>query len=113
MKPIKALYPFAVWMLRIAILVVVLPLFYKGVLAFEYKQIGFYIALGFCISSIIIFFGGFTNKHTLTILGGFFLFGLCIYEIIAVKKIELSIQSGLYLLLASVAVLFISSGNKK
>lgn len=113
MKPIKSLYPFAVWMLRLAIIVTVLPLFYKGVLSFEYKQIGFYIALCFCIAAIVVFFGGFSNKSTLTIIGAFLLFGLCIYEMIAVKRFELSISFGLYLLLASVAMLFISSGNKK
>jgi hypothetical protein len=32
---------------------------------------------------------------------------------IAVKRFELSISFGLYFLLASVAMLFISSGNKK
>jgi len=113
MKPIKALYPFALWVLRIAVLVLVYLLFSKTVFAFDYRHLPFFVALVFIIGGLLLFFGGFSNKHTLTIIASALLFIASIYKLIITFSAHPDGGFASVFLLLGVALFFITAGNKK
>ena len=112
MKPVKSLFPLFSWLLRIAILVAVYSRFFHIFKAIDFSSVSFYISAAFSLFSLLLFFGGFSKKHTLTILSGLFIALLSIYQMVQLG-FEINIHLSFYGLLLSASLLFIAVGNKK
>ena len=70
MKPIKALLPVSIWLMRIGLLLFAYSEYFKTFTKFHLDDLGFYIAALFMISAAIIFITGFICRITLTVISG-------------------------------------------
>lgn len=113
MKPAKALFPFAIWMLRISLPVIAYIFFLDTVKTFKFNDLQFYIAAAFTLFSIFLFVGGFMSKHTLTIFSALVLLGISLYEAFYCFFDKLNSSFALFMLIAAAMLLFISIGNKR
>jgi len=113
MKPLKSLYPFALWVLRLAVIILVYLLFFNTVYAFDYKHLPFFVALVFIAGAALLFIGGFSNKHTLTIIAAFLLFISSAYRLIMTFSLRPDVHFASVFLIMGVALFFITAGNKK
>jgi len=113
MKPLKSLYPFALWVLRLAVIILVYLLFSKTAFAFDYRHLPFFVALVFIAGAVLLFIGGFSNKHTLTIIASFLLFIASAYHLIITFSTRPDVHFASVFLLLGVALFFITAGNKK
>lgn len=112
MKPVKSLFPLFSWLLRIAILFAVYSRFFPILKTMDFSSVSFYISAAFSLFALLLFFGGFAKKHTITILSGLFIAALSIYQML---KLGFVINTNLsfYGLMLSGALLFIALGNKR
>jgi hypothetical protein len=113
MKPIKGMYPFAVWLMRIAITVFAIAMFWNSFKTFDFKSISFFVSLIYIVFGVLLLIGGFTSKPTLTIISSIFLFAVSVYKIFTFLKVGFNPEFSIYLLFASVSLFFLSTGNKK
>ena len=117
MKPIKGMYPFAVWLMRIAITVFAIAMFWNSFKTFDFKLILYFcsqnILLIYIVFGVLLLIGGFTSKPTLTIISSVFLFAVSVYKIFTFLKVGFNPEFSIYLLFASVSLFFLTTGNKK
>ncbi|NVO01572.1 MAG: hypothetical protein HXX09_02630 [Bacteroidetes bacterium] len=113
MKPIKGMYPFAVWLMRIAITVFAIAMFWNSLKTFDFKSISFFVSLIYIVFGLLLLIGGFTSKPTLTIISSVFLFAVSVYKIFTFLKVGFNPEFSIYLLFASVSLFFLTTGNKK
>ncbi|MGM0611888.1 MAG: hypothetical protein ACQESM_00105 [Bacteroidota bacterium] len=112
MKPVKSLFPLFSWLIRIAILLAVYTRFFHLLKPMNFSSVSFYIAAAFHLFALLLFFGGFAKKHTLTILSGLIIAGLSIYQILQLGFV-INNNLSFYGLLLSGSLLFVAIGNKK
>lgn len=112
MKPVKSLLPASKWLLRITLLAYLVLLHGKTILNLQYETQPFYIALAFVLFGVLLFAGGFTNKPSLTVISALLLGLLFIYTLYLGFVPEFNFDQILNLLLLSVCLYFVSSGNK-
>ncbi len=112
MSPARSLFPLFTWLLRLVILFAVYTRFAGIIEAFQTDVLVFYIALAYALFATLLFFGGFVKKHTLTIISGFFIAALSVYQMF---RLDFIIGNNLsfYALLATSGLLFVGLGNKK
>jgi hypothetical protein len=82
MKPFKSGKPIAIWFLRIAIIPLVLQLYFTSASTLNLNSIVFYVALVMILCSALIIIDGFLTKPALTIISGLVIFCLSIYKMI-------------------------------
>ena len=112
MKPVKSLIPASRWLLRISLLAYLLLAHGKTLLALQYETQPFYIALAFILFGILLFAGGFTSKPSLTVVSALLLSLLFIYYLYLGFVPKVTMPQVLNLLLLSVCLNFMASGNK-
>ena len=113
MKPAKAFYPFAAWLIRITMLIFTYVFFFETIKALDFRTAEFYIASAFALFSVLVFVGGFLTKPAMTVVSSFFLSGICIYELIINFSKKPDIITLGYLLGISVMLVLFSVGNKR
>jgi hypothetical protein len=111
MKPLKSGLTFANWLLRIALAFLTVICFIDNMKTFNLEELSFYIAALFILSGILIFVGGFSSKPLLTVLSGFIITGLCIYEIILTFSGNISSIANLFVIMA-IGFYFACAGNQ-
>lgn len=113
MEPIKALLPVSVWLMRVGLILYAYVEYFKTFTKFHLDQVGFYIASFFLVFSAIIFVAGFTKKTTLTVVSGFVITLISIYNIIS--NIDKGLDNSLILniLIAGIAIYFLSNPTSK
>jgi len=113
MQPIKALLPVSVWLMRIALILYAYEEYFKTFTKFHLDKVEFYIASFFLIFSAIIFITGFKRRVALTVISGFIITLISIYNIISI--IEGGLDTGLILnfLIASIAIYFLANPSGK
>lgn len=109
----KGLYPVALWLVRLTILLLVYVYFFSTFKTFNLKSIDFFVALAYCLFAVLLFVGGFLSSSTLTIVSGWVIFGVSVYEIVANVNSGLSANNAFFAFFAAVALLFATAGNKK
>lgn len=112
MKPVKNLFLLFLWLLRISILLAIYTRFFHIVKTMDFSSVSFFISAAFSLFALLLFFGGFAKKHTLTILSGFILAALSIYQMVQLG-FEINNNLSFYGLLLSGSLLFVAVGNKK
>jgi hypothetical protein len=111
MRPWKNISGFSSWLIRITVLLLVVSLFLGSLLSLDLQSQAFYFAAGFVMTALFLFFGGFFNKHTVTMISALILFGLSAY-------FAWNNFSGLndifarYALLSAISLSFLANGNK-
>lgn len=113
MKPAKTFYPISQWILRIAILGMSYAFFFNTFLKFNYKTLDFWTNTLMILFSVLIFFGGFSKKHTLTVVSGMLLMLGAIYFIVMYYLNSFSTGSAIYGVFAALGFYFFTAGNKK
>ncbi|HPF00625.1 MAG: hypothetical protein AB7V36_03085 [Bacteroidales bacterium] len=113
MKPAKAFYPFAAWLIRLSMLLFTYVFFFETIRAFDYKSVDFYIASAFALFSVLVLVGGFLSKPAMTVISAFFLCGLSIYQLIISFSDKPDATSVVYMLGISAMLVLFSVGNKK
>ncbi len=111
MKSFTAFSGIARWALRITILLVVFTRYYEDFMAFQLDSFEFYVAAVFIIFGVLLLIGGFLSKHDITVVSGLL---LVIASIIMgfVSFDGITGEFALNLLLGSAALLFVTEGNK-
>lgn len=113
MKPAKAFYPFAAWLVRLSMLLFTYVFFFETIRACDYKTVEFFIASAFALFSVLVFVGGFLSKPAMTVVSAFFLCGLCIYQLIVHFSEKPDATTVVYMLGISAMLVLFSVGNKK
>ena len=113
MKPIKALLPVSIWLMRIGLLLFAYSEYFKTFTKFHLDDLGFYIAALFIISAAIIFITGFICRITLTVISGVVISLISIYNIIDVIDGGLDSFLVINIIIASIAVYFLSNPTCK
>lgn len=111
MKPAKAFYPLAAWLIRLSMLLFSYVFFFDIIQALNVKDVNFYIACAFALFSILLFVGGFLTKPAMTVVSAFFLLGLSIYKLIV--NFGINTNTVVFALAISVSLVLFSVGNKK
>jgi len=112
MKPVKSLLPASRWLLRISVLLYTVLIYGNTILAMQYQTKPFFIAAGMVLFAVLLFAGGFTSKPALTVVSALLmlLLGLYVFYLHFVPAINQG--QAIKLLLLSVSLYFVSSGNK-
>ncbi|MBN2743607.1 hypothetical protein LX69_02249 [Breznakibacter xylanolyticus] len=76
MNPIKSFIPAATWLLRIFVLVLVYQKYFDTFISFSFNGIYYYLVLAMVVMAMVLFVGGFVKKHAMTMIAGFFIFGI-------------------------------------
>lgn len=98
-------------MFRIAILLVVFTLHYDAFMAFKLDSLAFYVAAVYIIFGVLLLIGGFVNKPNLTVLSGLLL--LIVSLLMCFVSFDgITSEFAVYVLLGSVALFFVTDGNK-
>ena len=112
MKPLKSLLQFATWLMRLSVAFFVMLNFLHTLKLLEFKSIQFYIALVFSLFSVLLIIGGFLSKPALTVFSGIMLFFASVYEIVILSSAGVTVELGMYAVIATTALYFVAAGNK-
>ncbi len=110
MKPVKGTIPFAKWLLRLAPLFIIYLISFKVIKTWNFSDINYLILLGLAVFSVLLIIGGFTRKHSLTVISGLLIFILGIIQLILNLDNAASISFALIFII--IGFFFVSNGNK-
>jgi len=113
MRPFKRLFPFASWLLRFAVVFFVLTTYWKTFTFFNFQSVMFYVSAIYVIFSALLFFGGFLHKANLTVFSSFILILVTGYHAFLNLESSLDHNFAVYVVLGSVFVYFLTTGNKR
>ncbi len=113
MEPVKAFYALSTWLLRVAMLVLIYIVFFSILRSPDFHATTFWIAAGFTLFSMLLFVGGFMNKHGLTVISSLFLMVGCIYELVLRFAFNKDIFISSFFLIGAIAMFFLANGNRK
>lgn len=82
MNPIKELSPASTWLIRVLTCFIVYQKYFDTFLTFQLKGSYYFFSLSFILSALMLFIGGFTKSHLLSMIMGFILFVLSVSMII-------------------------------
>ncbi|MFC2103928.1 hypothetical protein ACFLS4_01085 [Bacteroidota bacterium] len=109
MQPIKALLPVSIWLMRIGLILYAYDEYFKTFTKFNLDKVDFYIAALFLVFSVIIFVTGFKRRAAFTVISGFIITLIAIYNVI--NTIDGGLDTALILnfLIASIAIFFLAN----
>ena len=112
MKPFKSGTAIAAWLLRILILWMVYLYYFSAFKTFEFSGDSFWFAAAYVVFSVLLFTGGFVNKHTLSVISGLFLFLIPVVQLLIIG-LPADLTSGLFVLFLPLAtgLYFFTHGN--
>lgn len=113
MQPIKALLPVSLWLMRIGLILYAYDEYFKTFTKFKLDKVDFYIAFLFLIFSAIIFVTGIKKRSSLTVIAGFVITLIAIYNVINTLDGGLGTELIINFLVASIAVFFLANPSGK
>jgi hypothetical protein len=81
MNPVKSFIPTSAWLLRTIALVMVYQKYFDTMITFSMKGLFYFFSLAFVVFSVMLFIGGFINKHWMSIVSGFVICGMSLFLI--------------------------------
>jgi hypothetical protein len=113
MKPIKALLPVSVWLMRIGLILYAYIEYFRTFTKFHLDDLHFYIAALFLISAVVIFVTGIIYKAAYAVLSGLVITLISVYNI--VENLGGGIDNTLVIniIIASLATYFLASTSGK
>jgi len=112
MKPLKKLLPVALWLLRCSVLLFAYTVFFDEILSFSFKGIHYFVSVGFFLSTVLLFVGGFMKKPSMTVFSGLVLLILSGYKIFDLFDLQALVSLSPFVVVAAVGLLFAAVGNK-
>ena len=110
MKPIVGLFPFAKWVTRLTLPVILYLVYQKTMFSFNFKDVNYLIYFGLFIFSILLVIGGFFRKSTLTVVSAILLF------LFGVLLLVVDISNQMSIIIGSLSIiwglLFMTMGNR-
>jgi hypothetical protein len=85
MKPIKSFLPFAKWLLRLSITLLVYLAYFDTFLTFEFKGLEYFVPFSIVVVTVMLLIGGLLKGNTLTMIAGFLLFAGVFVQLFAVS----------------------------
>lgn len=113
MEPVKAFYALSTWLLRVAVLVLVYMIFFVNLRSLNFNSVDFWIAVGFALFAILLFIGGFMNKHGLTVISSLFLILGCAYKVVMHYAFHKGSFVAIFFIFGAIAMFFFANGNRK
>lgn len=113
MKPIKSLIPLSVWLMRIGLVLYAYHAYFKTFTRFNLNQLNFYLASLFLTFSAVLFITGLKKSTTLTVISGFVITIISIYNIVGIIEKGINTTLILNFLIASIALYFLSNTEGK
>lgn len=113
MKPIKVLSPLATWLMRFAVAFFVLTTYWNTFSHFNLHSVMFYVSALFIVFGVLLFVGGFLNKGNLTVLSSLILVLVTGYHSFLNLESKLDHNFAVFVVLGSIFVYFLSTGNKR
>lgn len=113
MKPLKSTKPLARWLLRICLAAFIFFTYFNSVKTFDFKNLDFYFAAVYFVFGAFLIIGGFLSKGTMTVISGLIIFLLSVYQLVKSFSGEINEQLLVFLLPASIAFYFLSTGNDR
>lgn len=113
MEPIKALLPVSIWLMRVGLILYAYEEYFRTFTKFHLDNVNFYIAALFLIFSAIIFVTGIKKRAALTVVSGFVITLISIYNIINTIDGGLDSELIVNFLIASIAVYFLANPSGK
>ncbi len=113
MKPIKVLFPFSIWLMRIAVLFFIIIRYWETFTFFNMKSVMFYVSFLFILFGALLFIGGFFKKERLTVLSSAVLILVTGYHAFLNMKSGIDPNFAVFVVLGSIFFYFLSSGNNR
>ena len=113
MNPIPILKPLAIWLMRLAAALFVLLAYLDTFLMFNLESITFYVAGIFLLFTLLFFAGGFLKTSRLTVVSSLVLILVTGYHSFLILKSGFDYNFGVYVILGSIFVFFLSHGNPR
>jgi uncharacterized membrane protein len=113
MKPLKGLYPIAAWLMRFAVVFFVLTRYWNTFTHFNMQSVMFYVSALFIVFTVLLFVGGFLHKSNLTVISSLVLILVTGYHAFLNIESKLDHNFAVYVLLGSIFVYFLTTGNKR
>lgn len=115
MKPLKGLTAFALWLLRISLVLFAISNFWNYITSFSFQNIYSIFAFLFILSSILLFLGGFWKKNTTTVLSALVMVAFSIYHLFDIYEgisLQMFTQYSIWTTILGISLLFAAVGNK-
>ncbi len=112
MKPFRNLEPVAMWTLRVALLLYAFTYYFGTFKSFDLGDLSFWFALITLIFCGLIFIGGFSRNHQLTLWSSLIMVIISIFGIVMEFPNGITPNLAIYLLTGGASLVFLSSGNK-
>ena len=113
MKPVTQIQPFALWLMRLATALFVLLAYGSVFIHFNLASIIFYLSTVFLVFSLLLFAGGFLKDSRLTVVASVVLILATGYHAFLNLKSGFDYNFGVYVMLGSILVYFLSNGNRR
>jgi hypothetical protein len=110
MKPIKSFIPFAKWLLRLSIALLVYLNYFDTAVTFEFKGLEYFVPFSIVVVTIILLVGGLLKGSTMTMIAGLLLFAGVFVQLIMVSTFSVNGLIGIFPL-ATMSFYFFASGN--
>ena len=111
-KPIKALTPFSIWLMRLALLLFSFAFMADMVKEPNMKSADFWLSITFIIGTVLLFAGSLAEGASLTMWGSIV---ICLSSIIKIGITYPHLfnkNNSLMLMMLAIGLFFISTGNK-
>jgi hypothetical protein len=113
MRPFKSLTPLASWMLRLGVLLLVGAHLWPSLRGAQFTSLTTIVAAAFALFALLLFIGGFTKKHTLTMISGLALMLLAGWHAYSSGVFSILNQTfAAYILTGVIGFHFFINGNK-
>ena len=112
MRPARFLLPLSTFLFRVGVAFYIYIVYFNDVLEFRFNQLDFYLASVFSIFGILLIFGAFSSRQTLTVLSAWILFLLGLYKVFNFSGNFFSPDFVTLVFFALIALFFICNGNK-
>lgn len=114
MRPLKFLNPFAVWLLRAAVVLFAYTFYLESFVGFNLQSVEFYVATAFLALTTSLFLGGFFQHPGVTVLSALLLCLVTGHQIVILLLLgvrEVNYNLAAFIVLGAVFGYFASAGN--
>ena len=114
MRPMKSATPFAIWLMRFALLTFIFLAFFGEIQRWNFTDLNYLISFAYVAFAFLLVVGGFIPGTGLTTLSGLLLFIVSVIKIVLLflDHKTFTNEMGLYLLLGAISFYFFAKGDQ-
>ena len=99
--------------MRLAVLLFVILIYWNTFISFDFHSVMFYVAAIYVIFSSLLVIGGILYKGSLTVFSSLILILVTVYHAFFNLESKLDYNFAVYVVLGSIFVYFLTTGNKR